>query len=192
MIEVATLLGTAAGLGAGAGINSYATLFVFGLVGRFYPALFPGDLASFFSTTPVLVVLGVLYLVEFVADKVPAIDHLWDMIHTLIRPAAGAFVAFAAAGQELPQAWVILATVIAGGSALTTHAGKASLRATSTATTGGVGNPFLSLIEDILAILGVIVAIFAPLIILTVIGLTLIVIAIFFGRRRFAAPRASA
>ena len=85
-----TSLLTSAGLGLGAGINAYATLLVFGLLARWQPAMFHDDMARFFATTPVLVVVGILYLIEFLADKVPTVDHVWDVIHTLIRPAAGA------------------------------------------------------------------------------------------------------
>ena len=60
---------TATGLGLGAGVNAYATLLVFGLLSRWHPSLFHDDLATFFASTPVLIVVGVLYLIEFVADK---------------------------------------------------------------------------------------------------------------------------
>ena len=80
---------TSVGLGMGAGINAYATLLVFGLLARWQPMWFNDDLAHFFASTPVLIVVGVLYVIEFVADKIPTVDHVWDVIHTFIRPAAG-------------------------------------------------------------------------------------------------------
>ena len=104
---------TAVGLGLGAGVNAYATLLVFGLISRWRPGMFDGDLATFFSSTPVLIGLGVLYAIEFIADKVPAVDHVWDVIHTFVRPAAGALVGWAATSNQLPQGAVVLATVIA-------------------------------------------------------------------------------
>jgi hypothetical protein len=165
-MELIGLLGTSVGLGIGAGVNAYATLLVFGLFARFNPAWFPGDSAQFFASTPVLVGLGVLYLIEFVADKVPAIDHVWDVIHTFIRPAAGAVVALSAANADLPHHYAVIASVLAGGAALTSHLGKAGLRAASTASTGGVANPFLSLIEDVFAVLGAILSIFLPWLVL--------------------------
>lgn len=169
---IASLL-TAAGLGLGAGINAYATLLVFGLVARFQPAVFHDDLARFFATTPVLIVVGVLYLIEFVADKSPAIDHVWDIIHTLIRPVAGALVAWAAVSDRIPHGAVILAAVIAGGAALGSHATKATVRGASTLLTGGMGNPILSLIEDLFAFINALVAIFLPwLVIFTLIAIT--------------------
>jgi hypothetical protein len=169
---------TAVGLGLGAGINSYATLLVFGLLARWKPTMFPSELATFFSSTPVLIVIGVLYVLEFLADKVPAIDHAWDVIHTFIRPAAGALVGWAATSQDVPKGVVILASIIAGGAALTTHTAKASLRAASTATTGGLANPVLSIVEDIFAFLNAIVAILLPWIVAVVI----VLVTIFFIR----------
>ena len=167
---------TAAGLGLGAGINAYATLLVFGLVSRWQPAIFHDELARFFATTPVLIILAVLYLVEFVADKVPAVDHVWDVIHTIIRPAAGALVAWAAVSDRIPHGAVILAAVIAGGAALGSHATKAALRGASTLTTGGLGNPVLSLLEDGFAFLNALIAIFLPWLVIV----TIIVISMFF------------
>lgn len=171
-----SLLLTSAGLGLGAGINAYATLLVFGLVARWQPALFHDDLARFFATTPVLIVVGILYIVEFAADKVPTVDHVWDVIHTLIRPAAGALVAWAAVSNRIPHGAVILASIIAGGAALGSHATKATARAVSTLTTAGLGNPVLSLLEDGFAFINAIVAIFLPGLVI----LTLVMIAVIF------------
>jgi hypothetical protein len=166
MTEVFTSLLTSAGLGLGAGINAYATLLVFGLLSRWRPGMFDGELAQFFSSTPILIVLGVLYALEFVADKVPAVDHVWDVIHTFIRPAAGALVALGAVSQDLPKGAIITASVIAGGAALSSHAVKASLRAASTATTAGVANPLLSIVEDVFAFANALVAILLPWLVL--------------------------
>jgi hypothetical protein len=158
---IASLL-TSAGLGLGAGINAYATLLVFGFMARWQPSIFHDDLARFFASTPVLIVVGVLYLIEFLADKVPTVDHVWDIIHTFIRPAAGALVAWAAVSDKLPHGAVILASVIAGGAALGSHATKATLRGASTLMTGGLGNPFLSLLEDLFAFINAILVIVLP------------------------------
>lgn len=182
-----TSLLTSAGLGFGSGINAYATLLVFGLFARWQPALFHDDLARFFSTTPVLIVLAVLYLSEFVADKIPAVDHVWDAIHTFIRPAAGAVVAWAAVQDRLPHGMVILASVIAGTAALGAHATKASVRGLSTVTTAGFGNPILSLIEDAFAFINAIVAILLPWLVLAVV----VAVGIFFARITMSARRQS-
>jgi hypothetical protein len=166
---VASLL-TSTGLGIGAGINAYATLLVFGALARWKPGTFHGDLADFFSSTPVLITVGVLYAIEFLADKVPTIDHMWDAIHTFIRPVAGALVAWGAASHSVPKGALILATVIGGGAALTAHAAKASIRAASTVTTAGTANPLLSLLEDMFAFVNAVVAVFFPWLVLLLIA----------------------
>jgi uncharacterized membrane protein len=165
---------TSIGLGMGAGINAYATLLVFGGLARWQPTWFDDDLARFFSSTPVLIVVGALYLIEFVADKIPTIDHMWDVIHTFIRPAAGVLVAYAAVSDRIPHGAVILASVLAGGAALGAHATKATVRAASTMTTGGIGNPVLSIVEDLFAFVNALIAIFLPWLVLIVVGAVLI------------------
>lgn len=181
---------TSVGLGAGAGINAYATLLVFGLLARWQPAMFHDDLAHFFARTPVLIAIAVLYAIEFVADKIPAVDHLWDIIHTFIRPVAGAVVAWAATSNQIPRGAVIVATILAGGVALGAHATKATLRGTSTLTTAGLGNPILSLIEDVFAFATAAVAVLMPWLVL----LAIAAIAVFFVlayRRAMSAGRQS-
>ena len=172
---------TSAGLGLGAGINAYATLLVFGLIARWQPWLFHDELARFFATTPVLIVVGILYLIEFVADKVPAVDHVWDIIHTFIRPVAGALVGWAAVSNSIPRGAVIVASIIAGSAALGAHATKATVRAASTTMTFGLGNPILSLFEDIFAFIAAPLSIFLPWIVLGFIAL-IVIIAFRFSR----------
>src|SRR5437762_489214 len=166
MNELVQSLLTSAGLGIGAGINAYATLLVFGGLARWKPGMFHGELADFFASTPVLITVGVLYAIEFLADKIPTIDHVWDAIHTFIRPVAGALVAWGAASHVVPKGVLILATIIGGGVALTAHAAKASVRAASTMTTAGAANPVLSLIEDVFAFISAIVAVLFPWLVL--------------------------
>lgn len=180
---IASIL-TSLGLGVGAGINAYATLLVFGLVARWQPAIFHDELARFFSSTPVLIVVGVLYFIEFVADKVPAIDHAWDVIHTLIRPIAGGVVAWAAVSDRIPHGAVVLASILAGSAALGSHITKATLRGASTVTTGGLGNPILSFIEDVFAFVTAVVAIFLPWLVLLTIAAVIVFFALAWRRRR--------
>lgn len=179
-----SFLATAIGLGAAAGVNAWAALLVYGLMARFYPAMFHGELAGFFASTPALITVGVLYLIEFVADKIPAVDHFWDLIQTFVRPFAGAVLALGAAREEMPLAVLVLASVIGGGTALTTHIGKASLRGASTASTGGLANPVLSLIEDVFAFAQTILAIFVPWIMLALALTLFLVLLIWWTRRR--------
>lgn len=171
---------TATGLGLGSGVNAYATLFVFGILARWQPATFSGDLAHFFASTPVLVVVGVLYAIEFIADKIPALDHIWDLVHTFIRPAAGAFVAWAAVADRVPRGAVIVASIVAGTAALGAHMTKASVRGLSTVTTAGVANPLLSLVEDVFALGNTLLAILLPWLVVAVV----LAVIIFFIRLR--------
>jgi hypothetical protein len=178
-----TSLLTSLGLGLGAGVNAYATMLVFGLLARWRPGSFHGDLAEFFSSTPVLIAVGVLYVIEFLADKIPAVDHAWDAVHTFVRPAAGALIGWAAASNDMPRGWVMLASAIAGGAALTTHAAKASLRLASTATTAGAASPVLSLMEDVFAFVNAILAILLPWIV--AVSIVFIAVVFIWASRRY-------
>src|SRR5258708_18425000 len=112
-------------------------MLVCGLLARLCPMVFTGELAHFFASTPVLTIVAVLYIIEFVADEVPGVDHVWDVIHALIRPAAGAVVAWAAVSKAgIPHGAVIMASVIAGTAALGAHGAKATTRVASTMMTG--------------------------------------------------------
>jgi hypothetical protein len=175
---------TSIGLGIGAGVNAYATLLVFGLLARWQPAMFHDELATFFASTPVLIVVGVLYVIEFVADKIPVVDHVWDIVHTFVRPAAGALVAWAAVSDRIPHGAVIVASIIAGGAALGAHATKATVRGASTLTTGGMGNPVLSLLEDVFAFCSALIAVLLPWLVLGVIvAVTIFFVGVFRARR---------
>lgn len=179
---------TAVGLGVGAGVNAYATLLVFGLISRLRPGTFSGELADFFSSTPVLITVGVLYTIEFLADKIPTIDHIWDVIHSFIRPAAGALVAWASTVGDLPKGWVVAATILAGSAALGAHAVKATVRGASTVTTAGLGNPVLSIVEDVFAFANAVMAIALPWLVLLMVVLGVLAVAAFLTRARKRQP----
>ncbi|HVR42480.1 MAG TPA: DUF4126 domain-containing protein [Thermoanaerobaculia bacterium] len=184
MIETIGTLLTAVGLGVGAGVNAWATFLVFGLLSRLYPAMFSGTLAEFFSSTPVLVVVAVLYVIEFLADKFPLIDHAWDAVHTFIRPLAGALIGFAASSNEVPPELTVLASVLGGGAALGSHLTKSAIRATSTATTGGMANPAISIFEDVFAVLQALLAVFLPYLFLALAVIVIVGLAIWLGSGR--------
>jgi hypothetical protein len=99
------------------------------------------------GTIPVIAVAALLYMVEFVADKVPYIDTLWDSIHTFIRPAAGALLSYGAVGDVDAQ-WQVIAALLGGGVALTSHAAKASTRVAANVSPEPFSNWILSLAED--------------------------------------------
>ena len=172
---LATLL-TAAGLGLGAGVNAYAAVVVFGLLARFFPGSVPGEYAHVFALSPVIAVAAVLYTIEFVADKIPGVDHVWDVIHSFIRPLAGAALGLAAVAPHMPRSVLVMATAVAGGAALTSHVGKSVTRLASTATTGGLANPILSIGEDAFAILQSVVAVFVPYLVLAFLGIAILIL----------------
>ena len=90
------LFGTGLGLSAGAGLNAYAVLLVYGGLARLFPDEYAGKLAHLLSSTPCLVAVAVLFVLEFFVDKIPGADHVWDILHTVVRPLVGAFLAVAA------------------------------------------------------------------------------------------------
>ena len=121
------LLGIALSAALTAGINLYATVVVLGLVHRFDVVALPGDL-SVLADPWVLVAAGTLFAVEFVADKVPWVDSLWDAVHTFIRVPAGAALAWGAAAGLEPGQQVALA-LVGGTLAFAGHGTKLTLRA---------------------------------------------------------------
>lgn len=170
---------TGLGLASAAGLNAYIPLLLLGVAGRLGYA----DLSApytILSSNAGLAVLAVLLIAELLADKVPGIDHVNDIVNTVVRPAVGGllFVTSAGAGELDPTLAAILGLVTAGS----VHVTKAGFRPLVTATTGGLGNPVVSVIEDLLALVATLLAIFAPLLV-AVFLLVLIVIALVFWRR---------
>jgi hypothetical protein len=140
------LLSAILGVSFAAGLNAYATVLALGLMHRFGFIHLPQSL-DVVGTTPVIAAAGVLYLIEFIADKIPWIDSVWDAIHTVIRPAAGALLAYGLVGNVEPQ-WQVIAALVGGSVALTSHTAKASTRAAVNVSPEPFSNWFLSLLED--------------------------------------------
>src|SRR5712691_11900462 len=110
--DLFTTLGFAMGSAWLSGINLYATVVTLGLLQRYHLVSLPGDLDSL-QQAWVLIVAGTLFLVEFVADKIPAVDTVWDAIHTFIRIPAGAVLAASAFAHFDPSLRLI--ALLAGG-----------------------------------------------------------------------------
>ena len=161
-------LGLLAGSGWAAGLNVYAVVLVLGLVGRFADAAeVPPELTS----TPVLVGAAILYLVEFVADKVPYLDNVWDLVHTAIRPVLAGAIGYLVAGDTgIPQA---VGAGTAGVLALASHSVKASARAAVNVSPEPFSNIGLSLLEDGLVAAVVALALAFPLVALVVVVILL-------------------
>jgi len=143
-------LGLALGAGFSSGLNLYATVATLGLLQRFGMLHLPAGL-QILSHPWVLGISIALYLLEFLADKIPYFDTFWDAIHTFIRPPAAALLTFAAAGAAPPE-WRWGAALLAGGVALTSHGTKASARAAVNASPEPLSNWILSFGEDLLAV----------------------------------------
>jgi uncharacterized membrane protein len=157
------------------GINLYATVTVLGLLQKFGAVKLPGGL-EVLDNWWIIGVAGFLFLVEFVADKVPYVDSVWDVIHTFVRIPAGAAVAYAATTQMDP-AITVIATLLGGGFALASHGTKAAVRATANLSPEPVSNWSLSFLEDGIAIIGTFLAVFFPVLIVIV----LILFSLFFA-----------
>ena len=173
------------GLASAAGLNAYIPLLLLGVAGRLGYAELNAPYALL-SSNAGLAILAVLLLVELLADKVPGVDHVNDIVNTVVRPAAGGllFATSAGAGQLDPTLAAILGLMTAGS----VHVTKAGFRPLVTATTGGLGNPVVSVIEDLLALVGTLLAIFAPL--LVALFLTALIVGAIVFWRRLCARRA--
>jgi hypothetical protein len=143
-------LGLALGAGFSSGLNLYATIATLGLLQRFGVIHLPAQL-QVLAHPWVLGIAIALYIIEFLADKIPLVDTAWDAIHTVIRPPAAALLAYGAAGAAPPE-WRWGAALLAGGVALTSHGTKASARAAANTSPEPFSNWALSFGEDALAV----------------------------------------
>ena len=143
-------LGLALGAGFSSGLNLYATIATLGLLQRFGVIHLPASL-QVLGHPWVLGIAVALYAIEFLADKIPYVDTVWDAIHTLIRPPAAALLAYSAAVAAPPE-WRWGAALLAGGVALTSHGTKASARAAANMSPEPITNWSLSFGEDVLAV----------------------------------------
>jgi Domain of unknown function (DUF4126) len=138
------------GAGFSTGLNLYATVATLGLLQRFGLINLPEHL-HVLANPFVLGIAAVLYVVEFLADKFPYVDSIWQAVHTFIGPPAAGFLAFSATAAA-PPALRWGAALLAGSIALTSHGTKASARAAANMTPEPFSNWALSFGEDILAV----------------------------------------
>jgi hypothetical protein len=149
-VDVLTTLGRTMGFSFAAGINLYATVAILGLASRFDWVALPPQFAVFDSDIVIGTAL-VLYVVEFVADKIPWVDSVWDTMHTVIRPVGGALIAVATLGDASP-AVEGLAALLGGTLAAGTHFTKAGTRAAANTSPEPFSNWILSIGEDIFVV----------------------------------------
>jgi uncharacterized membrane protein len=153
---------TAFGLSASAGLNAYIPLLIVGVIAHYTDWMTLSNPWDLLANPWVLIVLGILVIIEMLADKIPAVNHINDAVQTLVRPAAGA-VAFAASANVVTDIHPVLAMVCGLLVAGSVHAVKSAVvRPIVTATTGGAGNVPVSIAEDIFASLMSILAILVP------------------------------
>jgi hypothetical protein len=138
------------GTGFSSGLNLYATVATLGLLQRFGAIHLPDKLQVLSHPAVLGVAIG-LYLVEFLADKIPYVDSVWQAVHTFIRPPAAALLAFSVTGAA-SEPWRWGAALLAGGIALTSHGTKASARAAANMSPEPLSNWALSFGEDLLAV----------------------------------------
>lgn len=168
---------TAFGLSASAGLNAYIPLLVVGVLAHYTDWIRLSSPWDLLANPWVLIVLGILVLIEMLADKVPAVNHINDAVQTLIRPAAGA-IAFAASADVITDIHPVLSLIAGLLISGSVHAVKSiAVRPIVTATTGGAGNVPVSIAEDIFAIVMSVLAIVVPILvaILLIVAVTLLV-----------------
>lgn len=197
MIEILTGLG----LAMSAGLNAYVPALALGLLQRYTSVVdLPGQWA-WLGNGWVLSVLAVLFTVEVVADKIPALDHINDLVQTLVRPVSGGVVftsgvTSATAGDADPGAAFTagsLAPFLIGLLvALGIHLAKATIRSVVNLSTAGIGAPVLSTVEDVSAISMSVLAILLPILVLVFVGLAVALVVWIIRRRRARARRAAA
>lgn len=185
---------TGTGLAVAAGLNAYVPLLVLGLAGRFLDFVELPSAWRWLENEWVLLIIGVLLVIELVADKIPAVDSVNDWIQSIVRPASGGIVFGTGAATQTAavtdpaaffesNAWVPVVTGIV--IALVVHAGKMLVRPAANALTAGAAAPALSTGEDIGALLLSLFAILIPiLVVVAIVGLIVLVVSIFRRLRR--------
>ena len=164
-----TALGFAMGSAWLSGVNLYATVLTLGLLERFHVAQLPGDL-GYLGHTWILVAAGALYLIQFVADKIPAVDSVWDVIHTFIRIPAGAVLAATAFAHFDPKIR-LLALLLGGGIALSSHSAKTATKLAVNASPEPVSNVVVSFLSDAVAVAGTLLMAVHPLILAALVAI---------------------
>src|SRR5215469_16996549 len=168
-VERLDLLAVALGLAALAGVNLYLTVFATGLAIHFHwinlAPLYPS--LEVLGNPWIIGIAGVLYVLEFFADKIPWVDSIWDAVHTVIRPIGGALLAIQVLGHPSPAFTVIIA-LLAGGTSLITHTAKAASRLATNASPEPFSNIGLSLGEDAAVLGGLALVHFNPILALVI------------------------
>ncbi len=169
------LLGVALGLACLAGVNLYLTVFITGLaINQHWIVLSPTYQSLDVLAHPmILTIAGILYFLEFFADKIPWIDTAWDAVHTIIRPIGGALLAIQVFGHSTPT-FDVLVVLLAGTTSLVTHTAKSASRLVANASPEPFTNIGLSLAEDAAVFGGLALIHYSPALALSVFALAIV------------------
>ena len=175
------------GLAASAGLRAFLPLLVISIAGKvgWVPL---ADRFEWLATWPALIVFGVAVVMELLADKIPLIDNLLDTLQVWLKPVVGALLAVAVLTELEPLPATVLGIMAGASSAGIVHLVKAKARLLSSTLTAGVGNPILSLIEDVVSLIGSILSVIVPFLIVVIVALA--VTGLYVAVRRFALPAA--
>jgi uncharacterized membrane protein len=174
-MDLLTGVFTAFGLSASAGLNAYIPLLIVGLLGHYTNLIKLNSPWDILANPWILLLLCILVIIEMLADKLPAVNHLNDLIQTVVRPVAGA-IAFAASANVVTNVSPVLALACGLLIAGTVHVAKAgAVRPMVTATTGGLGNVPVSIAEDVVSTILSLLAVIVPVLV----GTLLIIVAAF-------------
>lgn len=176
---------SAFGLSASAGLNAYIPLLSIGVIAHYFPNTLklsqPWDLIA---NPWILILLGMLVIIEMLADKIPAVNHINDAIQTFVRPVAGA-LAFAASAKVVTDVHPVLALACGLLVAGSVHVAKSAVvRPVVTATTAGAGNIPVSILEDVVSTIASILAILLPIIMAVFIIIVITLVAWWWSSRR--------
>jgi len=191
-VDTLTSLGRTMGFSFAAGINLYATVAILGLASRYGWVALPPQYQVFDNNWIIGAALA-LYVVEFIADKIPWIDSVWDAVHTVIRPIGGALIAVATLGEQ-SRGTETLVALLGGGLAASTHFTKAGTRVVANASPEPFTNWILSIGEDAFVVgLGVLALKYPAAAAIVVIVCVALIVSfaawiVKMLRRRFAAP----
>jgi hypothetical protein len=168
-MEQLNLLAVALGLAALAGINLYLTVFASGLAIHFHWITLSAQYRSLeiLGNPWIITVAGILYFLEFFADKIPWVDSIWDAVHTVIRPIGGAFLAIQVLGHSDPI-FAVIVGLLAGGTSLASHTAKAATRLTANSSPEPFSNVALSLGEDVAVVGGLAMIYHNPIVALAI------------------------
>ena len=187
-VTIVPSLAMGIGLAACAGIRAWLPLLLAGGLAR-WDVITLGQSFQFITTDRALILFGIATVVEILGDKIPAVDHALDTLSTVLRPLAGSLLAASVLWQVSdPLTALALGVAVGAPTSLVPHAAKSLMRAASTTLTGGLANPIISVLEDVIAFALFVLTVLVPVLV----AATLIVVGLLvvrrIARRSSAAP----